>query len=153
MKLTETLIERFADAIKDGHSVNAACGICKVNRRTYSRWREIALRVISLAGDSDEVEPADEYQQLCLKFLEATEEAHATISHEALCVIKEKWKESWQAAAWFLERRYPQDYGRFGMPLSDAKQEDDTITLSTRGDATQAKNRLLAQKDKQREGV
>ena len=36
--------------------------------------------------------------------------------------IHDAMPKTWQAACWSLERRYPEEYGRFGMPLGELNE-------------------------------
>ncbi len=46
------------------------------------------------------------------EFLEAVEKAEAEAVITSVVTIREAARESWQAAAWWLERRYPDAWGR-----------------------------------------
>src|SRR5690242_1986668 len=47
-----------------------------------------------------------------VEFLEAVQKAEGERADEALAAIRKAAPDSWQAAAWYLERRYPAEYGR-----------------------------------------
>ena len=54
----------------------------------------------------------EEGEKPFVNFLNAVKEAQAVAEEKALSVISEAQLETWQAAAWLLERRYPEDWAR-----------------------------------------
>jgi hypothetical protein len=88
-KLTEPRVEAILRAIEHGCTRQAAAGAGGVSRMTLYRWIE--------ADDTlrDEVEKA-----------EAKAEAAYTMA------VANAVPKNWQAAAWWLERRRHEDYGR-----------------------------------------
>ena len=55
---------------------------------------------------------------------------------------------TWQAACWSLERRYPEEYGRFGMPLGELNEAntDEPVrkTENNTPTKTEAEERLVS---------
>ncbi len=88
-KYTEDVIGRLEQAIAMGASFKLACQYAGITEQTLSRWRA------SKSGLSERLEKAEGVA--AVKWLAKIEQAANT---------------QWQAAAWKLERRYPQDYGR-----------------------------------------
>ena len=74
-------------AVAAGNTYQTSCRVMKVSHNTFQRWRQ--------------VEP---------EFQAAVEEAEAVAITENVAVIQEASKKHWQAAAWWLERKYPQDW-------------------------------------------
>lgn len=66
----------------------------------------------ALADETILGEPT-EYELLCLELVDTVERSEGLAEYSAVQVIQQAAKDgSWQAAAWMLERRYPDDYAR-----------------------------------------
>lgn len=87
-KLTEPRIEAALDGLRHGMTRTAAAGAAKVTRATFYRWLD------------DET------------FRDEVEKAEAQAEAAYTTVIAGSVSKNWQAAAWWLERRRHQDYGR-----------------------------------------
>ncbi len=74
-------------AVAAGNTYQTSCRVMKVSHTTFQHWREM--------------DPT---------FQAAVEEAEAGAIMRNVAVIQEAAKKHWQAAAWFLERKYPQDW-------------------------------------------
>ncbi len=74
-------------AVAAGNTYQTSCRVMKISHTTFQRWREM--------------DPT---------FQAAVEEAEAVAIMRNVAVIQEAAKKHWQAAAWFLERKYPQDW-------------------------------------------
>ena len=99
-KLTEQTQERIVNAIRAGNYQETAALHAGVDPRTFYRWME--------RGMSDEPEDED-YRQ----FRQLVERAKADAEVRDLLLVDKAANEgSWQAAAWKLERRSPQRWGR-----------------------------------------
>lgn len=89
-KYTPETVKRILDAIRLGATYELACGYAGVSMDSFARWRD---------------QHAD--------FAEAVKEAEGSGAVGWLARIEQAAKDgTWQAAAWKLERRYPQEYGR-----------------------------------------
>ena len=97
-KLTPELQEAFCQAIENGDSILGACGYVGITERTYYNWMD---RAENAKGRTKFV-----------KFKECVDKAKAKALHNFEQVITNASMEHWQAAAWMLERRHPNLYGK-----------------------------------------
>ena len=97
-KLTPELQENFCKAIENGDSILGACGYVGITERTYYNWMD---RAAEAKGRTKFV-----------KFKECVDKAKAKALHNFEQVITRASTEHWQAAAWMLERRHPNMYGK-----------------------------------------
>lgn len=88
-KYTPECVERICEAIRLGATYDLAASYGGIVYNTFLDWRE--------------KKP---------EFSQAIKDAEAAGAVKWLRKIEAAQDESWQAAAWKLERRYPQDYGR-----------------------------------------
>jgi hypothetical protein len=89
------LVQRIVDAILSGNTYKNACTLAGISDRTLCYW----------LSDNDD----KEYK---VRFFRLVKEAEARAIHRNVLAINTAAKKNWQAAAWFLERRRPEDYGR-----------------------------------------
>jgi hypothetical protein len=131
--LTRPLIRGFEQALKLGLTQSDACARLRIAGSTFAEWKRrgrVELQRIDderrrLAHDREisilevHVEPLNS-EQIFLDFLEALEKGQADFVQEQLTRIhKAARRNSWQAAAWMLERRRPDEFGRRS-PAGDA---------------------------------
>jgi transposase len=89
--------ERLLQAIRLGAFIEHACYYAGINSSTFRLWRQKA---------SENIEP---YASFWIKVNEAESEAIM----RRLARIENAGKDgSWQADAWYLERKYPEKFGR-----------------------------------------
>lgn len=103
MTLDNPKVQRLIMALKLGDFVEEACAYAPITQDTYYRWiREgKAIQDKVIAGEDLTVE-----EKQIAEISEALKEAEMAGQHAALAVIREAAKNgTWQAAAWFLERR------------------------------------------------
>ena len=97
-KLTPETLERLKDAIVAGNYIETACEYAGINRSTLYHW----------LSEAEKPRARKEYLELKDTITRAKAEAIVrNVSH-----INSAAKKSWQAAAWWLERTQPKDYGR-----------------------------------------
>lgn len=85
-KATPKTIKIILDAIRSGASQRDASALAGISEDTLSIWKR----------DSD--------------FSEQMRQKEIEYKMEHIKIIKEASKKTWQAAAWWLERRYPSEY-------------------------------------------
>ena len=99
-KLTAELIEHICDFISSSQSISAISRLVQISESTFYRWLSKAKQ------------PGAE--QVYVDFAARVEEAVQFSEVEALQRIRyaSRRDEHWRAAAWILERRFPEKYGR-----------------------------------------
>ena len=90
MKRSPEREERLCSALSAGNTRRAACSFAGINESTLWRWMK------SSATFASRIEKA---------------EGDAEVRNVAI-ISRAAQEGTWQAAAWWLERRYPRDYGR-----------------------------------------
>lgn len=96
-KLTPELQRDILQVLSAGATIKDACHYVGIAERTYYAWIEHGEKANS---------------GLYYQFMQAAQKAIASGSVEAVTVIRMAAKEQWQAAAWFLERKNPQEWAR-----------------------------------------
>ncbi len=101
-KLTAEVSEKIVRAIRAGNYPEVAAGHAGVHPATYYRWMERG----ALEGSAPEDDP---YRQFRSEVERAIADAEAA---EVGLVIKAARDGDWRAAAWLLERRFGDRWGR-----------------------------------------
>lgn len=96
-KLTRRRVKTIVDALRDGNTRRAAAHLADIHERTLIKW----LNRGRACEDGDEV---------FADLLDQVQKAEAEAEAAALAKVADS--DAWQAAAWYLERRYPAEYGR-----------------------------------------
>lgn len=103
-KLTAKTKKKLFEAIELGATYIDACGYAGVNARTVRRWVE--------QGEQDLEADPPTLSEFAL-FVDGLREAEGKAVVKWMAKIEKAASEgNWQAAAWKLERRYPERYGR-----------------------------------------
>lgn len=98
LRISEDLIEKIAKYISEGNYVEVACAASGIGKTTYYRWFDIGEK--SKSG-------------IYREFRNAIKKAEADAETKYTGVIKDAANTGqWTAAAWWLERRYPERWGK-----------------------------------------
>lgn len=112
-RLNPALVDQLCALLRAGNFIEAACGAVGLGVTTFHRWMR----------EAEEPDASDELRQFRL----AVKRARAEAEVEALRHIQAAAaRGTWQAAAWFLERSYPERWGRrrtFAAEFSGPHQE------------------------------
>lgn len=119
---------KLTNAIKEGYTLKAACAYADIDFSTFRRW---IMR-------GEKLHKA-EYCEFCETIKKAEELAKVA--------LVEQWKrhfaDSWQAIATYMERRWPEEYGRKNRTRIHTSQqlqiEDLTIDKQLLGDSESRK--------------
>lgn len=108
-KLTEDLSARIVQYIRTGQYVETACAAVGLNKDTYYAWlrRAAAYREERRLGARKR-----QGEEIYLLFSDAVERGLAEAEMRDVNIIGAASASQWQAAAWRLERRHPQRWGR-----------------------------------------
>lgn len=102
------LKERFLVALGKGASYQIACGYAGIAYQTLRRWMIKAEAIAEMHEEQLENHPDKKYYDFYCEVRRV--ESYAALKW--LEKIDEAASVHWQAAAWKLERRFPEDYGR-----------------------------------------
>jgi hypothetical protein len=95
--MTPKVVAAVLQSIANGNYIAQSCQAAGINPRTLRLWRE--------KGEAD---PDSVYAE----FSDLLEQARAFAETENVAVIKQAAEKEWTAAAWLLERQYPERWGR-----------------------------------------
>lgn len=127
-KLTEEVKERLCEAFSKGATTVLACCYAGVAPSSFYTWIKLAENQLENHEDG---QPEDEY----LEFYKRLKKTEATAALDLLdCIEAAAKRGQWQAAAWKLERRYPDDYGRSAKEKSSDIAKSDDATDEERAD-------------------
>ncbi len=96
-KLTPEVIKRLTEAIRAGNYYEAACGYAGIGYSTFRAWM--------VRGEKAK---SGKYRE----FMEAIKKAEHEAEVRMVAMWQKHMPENWQAIATFLERRYPDRWGR-----------------------------------------
>lgn len=100
-KLSNSLIDTIAGYVAEGQTVSNACALAGAGRSTYYTW---------LKRGEEDIEAGA--KTLYATFAVAVTKAEAEAEKTFVQRVKTATMEHWQAAAWYLERKNPTDWGR-----------------------------------------
>jgi hypothetical protein len=128
-KLTPALQAKLCDAIRSGNFLETAASFAGIDKSTLHRWLK--------RGDR-------ERRGACHDFAAAVDKAVADSQALAVARIAKAANDgNWQASAWLLERRFPENWGR--RDRHEIKADiNSTVTVSHGDEAIEKINRLLA---------
>ena len=112
MKLTSSVIDSLAAAMKHGAAIDVACNIAGIHRSTFFRWQAEAEQIYKdVAEGKVQRSKLKSRDKNLLKFIETILKTTAEYELDLLKEIRDKVK-GWQALAWILERRFRERYAR-----------------------------------------
>lgn len=106
-KLSRETVDAILESVRHGAKAKDAAAAAGVSKATLYRWLELAER--------EEPEDTEDLERwgLARDLRDRLESGRAQAKVDALAKIREAWEGgTWTAAAWFLERTYPEDYSR-----------------------------------------
>jgi hypothetical protein len=109
-------------ALRTGHFINAACDLAGVSETRFYAWMR----------EGEQEDAPEDYRQ----FAAAVKKARAEAQDVALRNIRRAGLEhrTWQANAWFLERSFPELWGRklaAPAPVESAPEGDYELNLNS----------------------
>ena len=107
-KLTEEVREEIARVLASGCTLEVAAAAAGVTRRSVQSWLAAGREAEAL---DDEGKRLSAMQRSCLDLLQAERKARAEVRVKSLAAIQRAaLNGTWQAAAWLLERMFPDEF-------------------------------------------
>ena len=104
-KFTAETVERLLNAIKVGLPYHLAADAAGISLATFNEWQRGEI-----ARSAD--------KHLKAYFLDELTRAKGTAALRNAAIVSKAATEDWRAAAWILERRFPQDFGKQALEIS-----------------------------------
>tara|TARA_R110000822_G_scaffold148960_1_gene287978 strand:- start:260 stop:739 length:480 start_codon:yes stop_codon:yes gene_type:complete len=141
-RVKDEQVEHLLEALRKGHYVDEACDYARMSRQTYYRW----IREAEALDEKAERNEKLTQRETEIRYLRDTlKEAEVSGQNLALDKIHEAIHDgTWQAAAWFLERRNKkwsnrtEVTGRDGGPLETVSVDELDAKLMGMIDAAKA---------------
>lgn len=102
LKLTEKTIEKAQKGIAIGTPQKYVAQSLGISEEAWYSWMRRGEH--DLQNDKDDT--------IFAKFYESVKKAQAKSVSRCVSMIQKASIDTWQAAAWWLERRYPEEFGR-----------------------------------------
>jgi hypothetical protein len=103
MTLEHPKVKRLLEALRHGDFIDDACAYSGISEDTFYRWQREGNELQTRLDKDADLTPEEEQIR---KMSETIKEAELLGQHAALAVIQRAANSgTWQAAAWFLERR------------------------------------------------
>ena len=101
-KLTKELIEKAVKIVERGNYYKVAIDVLGISEHTWYEWMR-----------QGEVDTNKGVNSLMAQFFQSIKKAEATAIDRNLSIIQKAAMEgNWQASAWYLERKYPEQWGK-----------------------------------------
>ncbi len=123
-KLTPEVIASLKISIENGQSIEDACLLAGIGKTSFYDW----------------VKRAERGEKPYVALLNAVKSAEAMDKQWHLNNIRRHAIKSWQASAWYLERRWPMEFGRREAVDPSYGQDEGAVELVIK-DETEEKER------------
>lgn len=106
LTMTEEIVSQILVLLRQGNYIGTVCQAVGLPRRTFGEWMA--------RGKSDS--PDD---SIYVDFREQVTQARAVGEARSVASIVTASKDDWKAAAWLLERQYPERWGKTSVRMRD----------------------------------
>lgn len=139
-KMTAKAVDAFVKATELGATRELAAQAAGWSTTTAYRYLEAGRKAQERTEAGERLAVPDRRNR---EFWEAVQKAEGTMAQDALGAIRRAAQEdrTWQAAAWLLERRYPEMYGRRAVEVTG--KEGGAIDVSVTAEDLLAQLRKL----------
>lgn len=110
-KLTPELQEDVLKVIRSGNYIETACAYVGINKSTFYDWIKRGAREKDRVAKNPKARVRKDEQPF-VDFSNAVERALAHAEIRDVAIIGKAAEENWQAAAWRLERKFSDRWGR-----------------------------------------
>jgi len=128
LKLTDEVADVIVAALKKGASQAVAASLAGISKRSLERWLQVG-RAYQHALEAGE--PVEERHEPMFRLLRRVKNQEAQFLLTALdCIeLAASQPQTWQAAAWLLERKAHDDFGRHAPKQAETSEESRTIVI------------------------
>ena len=110
-KLTPELLGEMVDLVQAGNYADVAAAAVGVARQTHLRWLKRGARELARVEETATARPR-KTELLYVEYCTAVKSASARAECADVMTIRNAARSQWQAAAWRLERKHAERWGR-----------------------------------------
>ena len=110
-KISKSLIDEFARVVKAGNYIETAAAYVGISKNTVYDWLRRGAREKERLEKNPRAKPKKSEAPF-VEFSDAVEKALAAAEIRDVMIIGKAAETQWQAAAWRLERKFPERWGR-----------------------------------------
>lgn len=110
-KISKSLIDEFSRVIKAGNYIETAAAYVGISKNTVYDWLRRGAREKERLEKNPRAKPKKS-EALFVEFSDAVEKALAAAEVRDVAIIGKAAETQWQAAAWRLERKFRDRWGR-----------------------------------------
>lgn len=107
-KFTPETISRLVEGLSQGNTRAVSCKLAGITVTVFCKWMKL--------GKAD---PASPYAEL----VSSVEKAEAEATARMVARVMAAADTSWQAAAWYLERKYPESWSRDSVHIRNLERQ------------------------------
>lgn len=110
-KLTPEIVNEISKIIRSGNYIETACAYVGINKTTFYDWLKRGAREKERVSKN----PRAKVKKSEIPFVEFHDEIEKALAHSEIrdvAIIGKAAEENWQAAAWRLERKFPERWGK-----------------------------------------
>ena len=121
MKRNDLTIDAVATCLEEGASIRTACATGDISHTTFYNWYNKGAAIIDSNAGKDDATYTDN-DMFYINFHNRVQKAVGVYIDKLVAKIEKAADKTWQAAAWILERRFKDEFGRFGPPLGELRE-------------------------------
>ena len=111
-KLTVELTNKICDMLRAGNYLETAAAYAGIDKATLHRWMKRGARELERVQAIEGGAEIAEEEQMFVDFCNSIKKALAEGEVRDMVIISNAAKQDWKAAAWKLERKFPEKWGR-----------------------------------------
>lgn len=124
--LTPEIIEMVYDLLKEGHYNEDVAEYVGISEQTFYNWYNKGEELAEMTDEEREEyikhlpnDTVKKNAKLFLEFFETVKRANTEAKMTALRNIRKAGRKSWQAEAWFLERKFGRQFAKKTVVIDD----------------------------------
>lgn len=125
-KITPKIQETIVENLKAGNYIETAAAHAGIEKKTLYNWMKRAAREQQRVDDNPRAKIRKEEAPF-VEFLHAVEKAQAFAEVRDVRLIAKAAEDHWQAAAWRLERKFPDKWGRKDKVSADLQHSGEVV--------------------------
>lgn len=121
-KLTKELIEEIAQYLRAGNYIETTAALVGIHRDSIYEWLKRGNAEIERVSKSNRAR-IRKREEIFVEFTDTVKKAQAQAEAMLVSLIGQAAQKNWTAAAWRLERKYPDKWGRTERNVATAQDD------------------------------